>query len=167
MTAITTNGIWTGLEVVPSDGGEQKHAATPDVRPRITAGTRSIRSRGREDPIPASVPRRRPNGSCRRRIRDRHRRGRPFSPRHRIEGSAGPPLGGAAPRGAARPLRGSPFTDPGAFPSPALPSSHQQSATAFIEGVFISSMTTDLGPAGACLSHRPLVQALPRPRSGP
>ena len=100
-------------------------------------------------------------GSCRRRIRDRHRRGRPFSPRHRIGESAGPPLGGADPRGAARPLRGSPFAGPGAFPSPALPSSHQQNATVFIEGVSISSTTTDLGPADARLSHRPLVQALP------
>lgn len=62
MTAITTSGTWTGLEVVSAGSGEQKQAATANVRPRITVGTRSIRSRGREDPIPASVPRRRPNG---------------------------------------------------------------------------------------------------------
>ena len=56
MTAITTSGTWTGLEVVSAGSGEQKQAATANVRPRITVGTRSIRSSLKGCPFPQRQP---------------------------------------------------------------------------------------------------------------
>lgn len=61
ITAITTSGTWTGLEVVSSDGGEQEQAATANVCPPwqatllLVTGTAAVGQTAPRGPVPVTA----------------------------------------------------------------------------------------------------------------